>query len=114
MFLEDRARAFLDWGEAAVYRRVTETFDPLTAEIAEVVTESAVMVVVGEGDRAGLEGEAVTVVGERNVVLAQRDELPEWPVSLTSRLVVRGVEWSVQEARESGDGVCVELTLVRV
>lgn len=114
MFLEDRARAFLDWGEAAVFRRVTETFDPLTAEIAEVVSDSAVTVVVGEEDRASVGGGAVSVTGDRTVMLAQREELPEWPVSLSSRPVVRGVEWSVQEARETGDGVCVELTIVRV
>lgn len=112
--MEDRARAFLDWGESGTYRQVEETFDPLTGEIAEMVTESAVTVVVGEGERAGVGGEAASVVGERCVVLIVREELPEWPVKLTSRVVVRDVEWSVLEARESGDGACVELTLVRV
>jgi hypothetical protein len=113
VLLEDWARVVADWGEAAVYRRVTEVFDPLTAEIAEAVSDTNVTVLVGTGEREGVGGEAVSVVGERSVVLIEREELPEWPVSLSSRLVIRGVEWSVEEAREAGDGVCVELRLVR-
>jgi hypothetical protein len=111
---DDRDLMFGDWDEPAEYRRVVETLDVSTGELVSTTTATALRVIgdVATRERPPQSGDALAVYD--HAVGVRREDLPEWPLSTSARMCLRGTEWLVVGGDVAGDGLCVVVRLKRV
>lgn len=105
----DRDRVFADWGETAILKQVSQSFDPSSQQISETETELAVTAVVGAqptADVADAGGQLQSV----DLTLQIRSE--DWTADAgdaTWRVLVRGDAYDIIRQAGSADSQVIEL-----
>lgn len=110
MLATDCERIFADWGRPAVYRRVTQVFSPETMQIVETYSDREITAVFRAEEGKPAPDAGGQQVRRERVLLFRIGDVPESPVSLTSRIVAEGVTYQITGWDRAADG---QVVLVR-
>lgn len=95
MLKEDRDRQFADWGQDAIFREVTQSYDPQTQQVVETLVDTNLQVIVGEGSFKPTVEAGAQHLTERISFLIKTEAFPTATPTTTSRIVYLGVEYDI-------------------